>query len=68
MGKPALTRMNLLLEHGKVHRLRKSLRSKSNSEAVRQLIDEHLNAEAGVRTLRSLKPIDDVFGRAPRKK
>lgn len=68
MSKVPLTRTNLLLEMRKVRQLRKALRSRSNSAAVRQVIDERLAIEAGVNALRSLKPIDDVFGRAPRKK
>src|SRR5258708_39544653 len=36
MGRTALTRTNLLLETGKVRRLRKALQSRSNSEAVRR--------------------------------
>ena len=41
----ALTRTNLLLETEKVRRLRKTLRSRSNSEAVRLAIDDRLAAE-----------------------
>lgn len=67
----ALTRTNLLLETGKVRRLRKALRSRSNSEAVRRVIDERLAVEAGLDALRGLRRLggpDDVFGRAPAKK
>jgi hypothetical protein len=39
MSGAALTRTNLLLETGKVRRLRKALQSHSNSEAVRRVID-----------------------------
>ena len=68
MSKIALTRTNLLLEVGKVRRLRKALRSRSNSEAVRRAIDERLALEAGLRVLRSLRKlggVEDVFGRVP---
>jgi hypothetical protein len=71
MNRAALTRTNLLLEVGKVRRLRKALRSRSNSEAVRQVIDERLAAETGLEALRNLRRLggpDDVFGRATAKK
>ncbi len=67
----ALTRTNLLLETEKVRRLRKTLRSRSNSEAVRLAIDERLAAEAGLQALRALRNVggpEDVFGRAPTRK
>jgi hypothetical protein len=67
----ALTRTNLLLEIGKVRKLRKALRSRSNSEAVRLVIDERLAMEAGLQALRNLRKLGDlkdVFGRAPAKK
>ena len=67
----ALTRTNLLLETGKVQQLRKTLHSRSNSEAVRRVIEERLAVEAGLgalRTLRELAGPEDVFGRAPAKK
>ena len=56
MNRPALTRTNLLLEVGKVRRLRKALRSRSNSEAVRRVIDERLAVETGLEALRSHHP------------
>jgi hypothetical protein len=68
MSSVALTRTNLLLETGKVRRLRKVLGSPSNSEAVRRAIDERLAVEAGVRALRELRRrggLEDVFARAP---
>jgi hypothetical protein len=71
MKRAALTRTNLLLEVGKVRRLRKALRSRSNSEAVRQVIDERLAVETGLQALRKLRRLggpDDVFGRATAKK
>lgn len=71
MSRAALTRTNLLLETGKVRRLRKALRSRSNSEAVRLAIDERLAMEAGLHALRKLwnsGGIQDVFNRAPAKR
>jgi len=44
----ALTRTNLLLESGKVQQLRKTLHSRSNSEAVRRVIEERLAVGTGV--------------------
>jgi len=67
----ALTRINLLLELGKVRQLRKVLQSRSNSEAVRRVIEERLAVEAGLRALRNLLRLggpEDVFGRAAGKK
>ena len=66
-----MTRTNLLLEPGTVRRLRKALRSRSNSEAVRRVIDERLAVETGLVALRSLRKLggpDDVFGRVTAKK
>jgi hypothetical protein len=71
MGRQALTRTNLLLENGKVRRLRKVLHSRSNSEAVRRAIDERLAVETGIAALRKLRRLggpEDVFGRARAKK
>ncbi len=71
MSRTALTRTNLLLETGKVRRLRKTLQSRSNSEAVRRVIDERLAAEAGLQALQNLRRLggpEDVFGRASTKK
>jgi len=66
-----LTRTNLLLEVGKVRRLRKALQSRSNSEAVRLVIDERLAVEVGLQALRNLQKLGglvDIFGRALAKK
>jgi len=60
----ALTRTNLLLESGKVQQLPKTLHSRSNSEAVRRVIEERLAVEAGLgalRTLRELGGPEDVL-------
>jgi hypothetical protein len=71
MNKGALTRTNLLLETGKIRRLRKALQSRSNSEAVRRAIDERLAVETGLAALRNLRNLggpEDLFGRARAKK
>jgi hypothetical protein len=71
MSGAELTRTNLLLESEKIRRLRKALRSRSNSEAVRRVIDERLAVETGLAALRSLRRLkgpEDVFGRARGKK
>jgi hypothetical protein len=67
MSKGALTRTNLLLETGKVRRLRKALQSRSNSEVVRRAVDERLAVETGLAALRNLRKLggpEDVFERA----
>jgi len=71
VSKVVLTRTNLLLEVGKVRRLRKVLQSRSNSEAVRLVIDERLAVEVGLQALRNLQKLGglaDIFGRALAKK
>jgi hypothetical protein len=71
MSRVALTRTNLLLEIGKVRRLRRALQSRSNSEAVRRVIDERLAVEAGLHALQSLRKLggpEDVFGRTSARK
>jgi len=71
MSRNSLTRTNLLLDTGKVRRLRKALKSRSNSEAVRQAINDALNVEKGLNALRDLSELgglEDVFGRAPARK
>ncbi len=71
MSQAALARTNLLLEAGKVRRLRNALQSRSNSEAVRRVIDERLAVETGLEALRSMRKLGgpkDVFGRVPAKK
>jgi hypothetical protein len=67
----ALTRTNLMLESGKVRQLRKTLHSRSNSEAVRRVIEERLAGESGLEALQNLRELggpEDVFERAPMKK
>lgn len=71
MARAALTRTNLLLETGKIRQLRKALRARSNSEAVRLAIDERLAIESGLAALQKLQALgglDDVFGRARSRK
>jgi len=66
-----LTGINLLLEVRKIRRLRKALQLRSNSEAVRRVIDERLAAETGLQALGNLRKLGglrDVFGRAQAKK
>lgn len=71
MKSSALKRTNLVLEVGKVHQLRRALRSRSNSEAVRRAIEERLAVEEGLgalRRLRKLGGVKDVFGRTSAKR
>ncbi len=66
-----MTGINLFLEVRKIRRLRKELRSRSNSDAVRRVIDERLALETGLQALRNLRKLgglQDVFGRAPAEK
>jgi hypothetical protein len=66
MGKVVLKRTNLLLEEGKVSELRRRLRARSNSEAVRMAIDRELAAKEALAALRSLRErgtLEDVFHR-----
>lgn len=66
-----LTRTNVLLETGKIRKLRKILRSRSNSEAIRLAVDERIAVETGLQALRTLKRLggpDDVFRRATARK
>jgi hypothetical protein len=67
MNKLGLTRTNLLLDNAKVRRLRRSLNARSNSEAVRRLIDDHLAIRRGLTALKDLQStggLEDVFQRA----
>jgi hypothetical protein len=71
MSRAVLTRTNLVLETRKVRQLRKALRTRSNSEAVRLVIDERLAIEAGLQALRRLGKhgaLEDIFNRAPAKR
>lgn len=65
MSGAKLTRMNLLLEAKKLRQLGNCLRSRSNSEAVRPAIDEHLGIRKDIRALRKLNErggLPDVLG------
>jgi ActR/RegA family two-component response regulator len=67
----AVTRTNFLVDLAKVRELRKALNARSNSEAVRRVIDERLAVETGLNALRRLKELegpDDVFGRTSAKR
>jgi ActR/RegA family two-component response regulator len=67
----AVTRTNFLVDLAKVRELRKALNARSNSEAVRRVIDERLAVETGLNALRRLKELggpDDVFGRTSTKR
>jgi hypothetical protein len=69
--KRTIRRTDLLLDLGKVRKLRKALHLSSNSEAVRRAIDERLAIEAGLNALRDLRKfggLDDIFGRASAKR
>ena len=66
-----LKRHNLIVEIDKVHRLRRQLKARSNSEAVRMAIDRELATSMGLnalKRLRDLRAIEDVFNRAPSKR
>ena len=67
----AVTRTNLLVDLAKVRELRRVLNLRSNSEAVRRVIDERLAVETGLNALRRLRKLggpEDVFGRISAKK
>jgi len=66
MSVVTLKRTNLLLEHKKVKRLRRELRARSNSEAVRMAVDRELAAREALAALRRLQErgtLEDVFHR-----
>jgi hypothetical protein len=59
-----------MLDAGKVRQLREALHSRSNSEAVRLVIDERLAVEAGLQALRRLRKrggLEDLLHHAPPK-
>jgi hypothetical protein len=67
----AVTRTNFLVDLAKVRELRRVLNLRSNSEAVRRVIDERLAVETGLNALRRLRKLGgpaDVFGRISAKK
>ena len=66
MAEAALKRVNLILEKGKLNRLRRELGARSNSEAVRIAIDRELAAEKALGALGKLRAngtLRDVFQR-----
>ena len=62
----AVTRTNLLVDLAKIRELRRVLNLRSNSEAVRRVIDERLAVETGLNALRRLRKLG--FGRISAKK
>ncbi len=68
MPKATLKRVNLMLEEGKLRRLRRQNRARSNSEAVRMAIDRELaitGIQNALRSLQRIGGVEDVFNRAP---
>ncbi len=71
MRRTRVTRINLLLERDKLTVLRRTLRARSNSEAVRITIDERLaikGIQDALRGLRTSGTLEDVFNRVPAKR
>ena len=69
MSAVALKRKNFMVEESKVKRLRRTLRARSDSEAVRIAIDRELAADTGLAALRELSrraSLEDVFHRSKR--
>jgi hypothetical protein len=68
VGRTVFERVNLIVERGKMNRLRRELRARSNSEAVRMAIDRELaitGIQDALRGLRERGTLEDVFRRAP---
>ena len=66
MARTALKRQNFMVEPDKVRQLRRVLRVRSDSEAVRLAIERQLAAKealAALRRLRDRGTLEDVFGR-----
>lgn len=66
MSRTVLKRTNLLLETKQLNQLRRKLRARSNSEAVRTAIDHELAAEVALGALGRLREngtLEDVFHR-----
>ncbi len=66
-----LKRQNLMVESDKVRRLRRQLKARSNSEAVRMAIDRELATEMGLNALKKLRTLGtlvDAFTRATTKR
>ncbi len=66
MARRQLKRTNILLEINKVNQLRRRMRARSNSEAVRVAVEWALAAKEALTALRRLRArgtLEDVFGR-----
>ena len=66
-AKAALKRQSLMVDEGKVRRLRRALGARSNSEAVRIAVDRELATTLGLNALQNLTErgtLEDVFKRA----
>ena len=66
VARTALKRQNFMVEPDKVRQLRRVLRARSDSEAVRLAIERQLavkEALAALRRLRDRGTLEDVFGR-----
>jgi hypothetical protein len=68
VARAALKRQNLMVDEGKIRRLRRALGARSNSEAVRIAVDRELATTLGLNALQQLTErgtLEDVFNRAP---
>jgi hypothetical protein len=67
MARVLLKRRNLMVDEGKIRRLRRALGARSNSEAVRIAVDRELATTLGLDALQQLTErgtLEDVFNRA----
>jgi len=53
VAKPVLKRQNLIVDEGKIRRLRRELGARSNSEAVRIAVDRELATTLGLNASRN---------------
>ena len=66
VARAVVKRQNLMVDEGKVRRLRRALGARSNSEAVRIAVDRELAATLGLNALQKLTErgtLEDVFNR-----
>ena len=66
MAHAVLHRMNFMVERAKINRLRRRLGARSNSEALRIIIDRELaidGIQEALENLRARGTLQDVFGR-----
>jgi hypothetical protein len=66
VARAVVKRQNLMVDEGKVRRLRRGLGARSNSEAVRIAVDRELAATLGLNALQKLTErgtLEDVFKR-----